>query len=175
MKPFIKTRESTRYGKVKFRLIAVLDSFELQALLQAKGFPDEVQSAGFQEKSANTLAEAMGRKDAGDVKHNLIQLINSVFPTHQKLWCKHEWSFALFVPILEDNKDWDGSNTEYAKDMAELNRPVKQLPIGVKQALVDRFLKKNGEFFSSLSFASEEEILAYLNRNYGVEPVEIKP
>ena len=111
----------------------------------------------------------MELKDAGDVKHNLIKLINMTFPTHQKLWCKHQWSFALFVPVLEDNKDWDGSNTRYAEGMRELQRPVGQLPIAVTKRTVDAFLKKYSEFFPSYSFSSEEEILAYLNRNYEEE------
>ena len=175
MIPLIKTQNSDCYGQVRFRLVAVLDSFDLLRFLKSKGFPDDISNSPFRDSHAKTLSKAMEIKDSADVKYNLIKLINTNFPTHQKLWCKYGWSFALFVPILEDNKDWDGSNTLYAQGMARLNRPVRGLPIGVKQRVVENFLKKYSEFLPSYSFSSEEEILAYLNRNYGVEPVEIRP
>jgi hypothetical protein len=169
MNPLIKTQNSDCYGQVRFRLVAVLDSFDLLQFLKSKGFPDDISDSPFRDHHAGTLAKAMSLKDSADVKHNLIKLINTAFPTHKKLWCKNQWSFALFVPVLEDNKDWDGSNTLYAEGIAKLNRPVRGLPIGVKQRDVENFFKKYSEFFPSYSFSSEEEILAYLNRNYGVE------
>lgn len=169
MNPLIKTKNSDSYGQVRFRLVAVLDSFDLLKFLKSKGFPEDISNSPFRDHPAETLTKAMRLKDSGDVKHNLIKLINTNFPTHQKLWCMHEWSFALFVPVLEDNKDWDGSKTLYAEGMAELNRPVRELPIAVRQRDVETFLKKYRDFFPSYSFSSEEEILAYLNRNYGVE------
>lgn len=169
MTPLIKTQNSDCYGQVRFRLVAVLDSFDLLHFLKSKGFPDDISNSPLRDHHAKTLAKAMSLKDSADVKHNLIKLINTTFRTHQKLWCKHQWSFALFVPVLEDNKDWDGSNTPYAKGMKELQRPVRQLPIAVTKRTVDAFLKKHSEFFPVYTFSSEEEILVYLNRNYEEE------